>query len=107
MIMTPQGPRIIDWTGTKRGSGPLDLACCHFLWTELEHESLGEPELRRALNAAVRAEYARLTGISPEALRAAVEAHLPIVRAFFLLGAVARPATQKRLLQRLAADLQA
>jgi hypothetical protein len=34
-----------------------------------------------------------------------MEAHLPIVRVFFLLGAAARPATRERLLHRLEADL--
>ncbi len=107
VIMTAEGPRLIDWTGTKRGGAPLDLACCHFLRTELVVESLGDPERQRALDAAVQAEYARLAGLSPAALRAAVEAHLPIVRVFFLLGGVARPATRERLLQRLEADLRA
>jgi Ser/Thr protein kinase RdoA (MazF antagonist) len=106
VIMTPGGPKIIDWLGVKRGGAALDLACCHFLWTELEHESLGGPELRRALNAAVQSEYARLTGIEPDALRAAVQAHLPIVRVFFLLGGLARPATRERLLNLCEADLR-
>jgi hypothetical protein len=107
VIMTAEGPRLIDWTGTKRGGGPLDLACCHFLRTELVVESLGAPERQRALDAAVRSEYARLAGVSPAALTAAVEAHLPIVRVFFLLAGFARPATRARLLRRLEADLRA
>jgi hypothetical protein len=107
VIMTPEGPRLIDWTGTKRGGAPLDLACCHFLRTELVVESLGPPERQRALDEAVQSEYARLAGISPATLRAAMEAHLPIVRAFFLLSGLARPATRERLLQRLDADLGA
>jgi aminoglycoside phosphotransferase (APT) family kinase protein len=107
VVMTPEGPRIIDWTGAKRGGPALDLACCHFLWTELEHESLGDPGLRRALDGATQAEYARQAGLSAAALRTAVAAHLPIVRTFFLLGAAARPATRERLLRRLEADLAA
>ncbi|HEY2358947.1 MAG TPA: phosphotransferase [Phenylobacterium sp.] len=105
VIVTPQGPRLIDWTGTKRGGAALDLACCHFLRNELVHESLGEPERQRALDAAVQSEYARLAGISPAELGAAMEAHLPVVRAFFLLSGLARPATRERLLQRLETDL--
>ena len=104
VIMTPQGPRLIDWTGTKRGGAPLDLAFCHFIHTELVVESLGDPPQRRALDGAVQSEYARLAGLTPTALRAAVQAHLPIVRVLFLLSGVARPATRERLLQRLEAD---
>ncbi|HEX3364501.1 aminoglycoside phosphotransferase family protein [Phenylobacterium sp.] len=106
VIMTAGGPRLIDWTGVKRGGAPLDLACCHFLRTELVVESLGSPARQRALDVAVQSEYARLAGISAPALRSAVEAHLPIVRLFFLLGAVARPASWAQLLQRLDADVE-
>jgi aminoglycoside phosphotransferase (APT) family kinase protein len=106
VIMTVEGPRLIDWTGTRRGGAPLDLACCHFTRTELVVESLGPPERQRALDEAVQSEYARLAGLSPAALQAAMKAHLPIVRAFFLLVGLARPATQERLLQRLEADLR-
>ena len=106
VIMTAQGPRLVDWTGTKRGGAPLDLACCHFLSTEIVPEILGDPEGQRALDAAVQSEYARLAGIPPATLRAAMEAHLPIVRVFFLLGGIARPATRERLLLRLEADLR-
>ena len=105
VIMTAEGPKLIDWTGAKRGGAPLDLACCHFLRTELVPEALGGPERQGALDAVVQSEYARLAGLPPEALRASMEAHLPIVRVFFLLGAAARPATRERLLQRLEADL--
>lgn len=104
VIMTPQGPKLIDWTGTKGGGASLDLACSHFLSTELVVESFGDPARQRAVNAALQAEYARLAGLDPEALRAAMEARLPIVRVFFLLGGLPRPATRERLLQRLQAD---
>ena len=107
VIMTAEGPRLIDWTATKRGGAPLDLACCHFLRTELVVESLGAPERQRALDAAVQSEYARLAGVSPAALTAAMEAHLPIVRVFFLLAGFAHPATRQRLIQRLEAELRA
>ena len=106
VIMTPQGPRLIDWTGARRGGAPLDLACCHFLLTDLVPDVLGPPDRQRALDAAVRSEYARLAGISPAALTAAMEAHMPIIRVFFLTIDIARPATRERLLQRLEADLR-
>lgn len=107
VIMTAEGPRLIDWTGTRRGGAPLDLACCHFILTELVPEILGDPERQQAVDAALQSEYARRVGMSPAALRAAMEAHLPIVRVFFLLTGIARPATRERLLQRLEADLRA
>ncbi len=106
VIMTPEGPRLIDWTGARRGGAPLDLACCRFLFTEIVHESLGEPEAQRALDRAVESAYARLAGVPPEALRAAMEAHLPIIRVFFVATGIARPATRERLLHRLEEDLR-
>jgi len=45
--------------------------------------------------------------MSPAALQAAMEAHLPIVCAFFLLGSAAGSALRERLLRRLEADLRA
>jgi hypothetical protein len=105
VIMTAGGPKLVDWTGAKRGGAPLDLAVCHFLRTELVVESLGSPERQQALGAAMNAAYARLAGVSPDALSVAVKDHLPIVRVFFLLGGIARPATRERLLRRLATDL--
>lgn len=106
VIVTPEGPRLVDWTGTKRGGAPLDLACCHFLRTEIVHEGLGDPERQRALDVIVQAEYARLSGQSPATLAAAMRAHLPIVRVLFLCGGIARPATRERLLARLEADFR-
>ena len=105
VIMTAQGPRLVDWTGARRGGAPLDLACCHFLRNDLVVESLGPPERQRALDDAVQSEYARLAGLCPVALRTAMEAHLPIVRAFFLTTGIAKPETQVRLLKRLETDL--
>jgi Ser/Thr protein kinase RdoA (MazF antagonist) len=107
VIITAEGPRLVDWTGTKRGGVALDLACCHFILTKLVPEGFGDPERQRALDSAVQSEYARVAGVSLAALTAAVEAHMPIVRAFFLLGATPRPATRERLLLRLEADLRA
>lgn len=105
VIMTSDGPRLLDWTGAKRGGAPLDLACCRFLRTELVVESLGPPERQRAFDAAMLSAYARLSGADAAVLESAVQAHLPIVRLFFLLGGGARPATRVRLLQRLEADV--
>ena len=104
VIMTAEGPRLIDWTGAKRGGAPLDLAVCHFLRTELVVESLGSPERQRLLGDAMQGAYARLAGIPHEGLLAGIEAYLPIVRVFFLLGGIARPTTRERLLRRLETD---
>jgi Ser/Thr protein kinase RdoA (MazF antagonist) len=106
VIVTADGPKLIDWTGARRGGAPYDLACCHLLLTELVPEGLGDPEQQRAVNAAVQSEYAHLAGLSPLALTEAMEAHLPIVRLFFLLGSQAHPATRERLLQRLEEDVR-
>ena len=104
VILTAEGPRLIDWTGAKRGGAPLDLATCQFHRTELVVEKHGSPEQRLALGDAMQTEYARLAGVAPETLQAEIDAHLPVARVFFLLSGVAKPATRERLLQRLAAD---
>ena len=52
----------------------------------------------------MQSEYARLAGLSPAALTAAIESYLPIVRVLFLLGG-AFPAHRERLLQRVEAAL--
>lgn len=104
VIMTAEGPKLIDWTGAKRGGASLDLACCHFLLTELTPEGFGDAARQSALNMALQSAYMQLTGASRAALTAAIDLHLPIARVFFLLGAAARPATRERLLERLEAD---
>ncbi len=107
VIMTREGPRLIDWTGARRGGAPYDLACCHLLLTELVPDGLGDREQQRAVNAAVQSEYARLARLSPTAVAAAMEAHLPVVRLFVLLASPLSAATRERLLRRLEADLRA
>ena len=54
----------------------------------------------------MQSEYARLAGMSPMALTAAMEAYLPIVRAFFLLVWKGSPALRERLIQRVEAAVR-
>ena len=55
----------------------------------------------------MQTEYARLAGMSPAALTAAMEPYLSIVRVFILLGAVgSRPGLRERLIQRVEATLR-
>ena len=104
MIMTADGPRIIDWTGAVRAPAALDLASCHILLSELAPEVVDNPQRPRAVNVAAQSEYARLAGMSEAALTAAIEPYLPIVRVFFLGGVV--PAQRERLIQRVEAALR-
>jgi tRNA A-37 threonylcarbamoyl transferase component Bud32 len=106
VIMTAAGPRLIDWTWTRRAGPGLDLGHCHVVLCELIPENHDDPERPRALNAAVQSEYARLAGMSPVALTAVMESYLPIVRAFFLLVWAGSPALRERLTQRIEAALQ-
>jgi Ser/Thr protein kinase RdoA (MazF antagonist) len=106
VIMTAEGPRLIDWTFTRRAGPALDLGHCHVGLCELMPEDHDDPERPRALDAAVQCEYARLAGITPVALTAAMESYLPIVRAFFLLVWAGSPALRERLIQRLEAALR-
>jgi Ser/Thr protein kinase RdoA (MazF antagonist) len=105
VIMTADGPRLIDWTGAVRAPPALDLAVSHILLSELVPEIVDDPERPRAYLAAMQSEYARLAGISPAALTAAMEPYLPIVRVFALLSRV-WPAQRERLIQRIEASLR-
>jgi Ser/Thr protein kinase RdoA (MazF antagonist) len=105
VIITAEGPRLIDWSGTVRAPAALDLASAHVSLSEIAPEVVDNPERPRAVNAAVQSEYARLAGISPGALAAAVEPYLPIARVFLLFG-VAVPSLRERLIQRVEAALR-
>jgi Ser/Thr protein kinase RdoA (MazF antagonist) len=85
VIMTADGPRLIDWL--VRAPAALDLGVSHnILLSELIPELVDDPERPRATNAAMQSEYARLARMSPEALTAAMQPYLPIVRVFALLA---------------------
>ena len=86
VIMTAEGPRLVDWSGAVRAPAAFDLAVGHILLTELAPEVADDPERPRAVNAAAQSEYARLAGMSPAALTAAMEPYLPIVRVLIVLG---------------------
>jgi Ser/Thr protein kinase RdoA (MazF antagonist) len=106
VIMTADGPKLVDWFGMVRAPAALDLAVCHILLSEIAPETADDPERPRALNAAVQSEYARLAGMSPAALAAAIQPYLPVVYTFVLLGDV-WPARRERLIQRAEAALRA
>jgi Ser/Thr protein kinase RdoA (MazF antagonist) len=106
VIMTADGPRIIDWACALRASGVFDIARVHVSLSELVPDD-ADPELPRAINATVQSEYARLSGLSPTALTEAMQPYLPILRAFVLLQRrPATPAQRKQLIQRIEATLR-
>ncbi len=104
VIMTAQGPRLIDWLGAARAPAAYEIAQCHVLIAELDPEYADEPQ-RAPVNAALQAEYARLAGMTPAALTAAMQPYLPIVRVFLLLGG-AMPDMRETLMQRVEAALR-
>lgn len=104
VIMTAQGPRLIDWLGAARAPAAYEMAQCHVLIAELDPEHTDDPE-RATVNSSLQAEYARLAGIAPAALKAAMQPYLPLVRVFLLLGG-AKPDMRERLLQRVEAALR-
>ncbi len=107
VIMTADGPRSIDWAGALRASGVFDIARVHISLSELVPDD-ANPEPPRAIDATVRSEYARLSGLSSAALTEAMQPYLPILRAFVLLQRrPATPAQRQRLIQRVEATLQA
>jgi hypothetical protein len=102
--MTAQGPRLIDWLGTARAPAAYEMAQCHVLLTELGPQPADDPE-RATVNSVLQAEYARLAGIEPAALMAAMQPYLPIARVFLLLSG-AMPDMLAGLLQRVEAALR-
>jgi aminoglycoside phosphotransferase (APT) family kinase protein len=102
VIMTAAGPRLVDWSGTVRAPAAYDLGISHILLTELAPAVADDPERPRAVNAAVQSEYARLAGLSPAALAAAMAPYLPIILALIVLAGPV-PALRERLLRRLEA----
>ena len=107
VIMTANGPKIIDWVASFRASGALDLGRCHLLLSELVYAPEGtDPARPRALNAAVQSEYARLAGMSEAALTAAMEPYLPILYAVVIADRATKPARRQQLIQRVEATLR-
>ncbi len=104
VIMTADGPRIIDWDGAVRAPAALDLGYCHISLSEHAPEIADNPARPRAVNVALQSEYARLAGMSPAALTAAMEPYLPIARVHLLAGVA--PAQRARLIQRVEAYLR-
>ena len=105
VVMTPEGPRIIDWVGAVRAPPAFDLATCHVLLAEIAPETVPDPERPRAVGDALHAWYARLAGITPAALTTAMTPYLPVVRVRVLIGPAGRGALREGLLRRVEADL--
>ena len=105
VIMTVEGPRLVDWTWAMRGPAALDLAFSHIIHTEIAPQVTDDPERPHAVNAVVQSEYARLAGMSPAALTAAMEPYLPIVCVIHLLWG-AEGALRERMIQRIEAVLR-
>ena len=106
VIMTAEGPKLVDWTFAMREPAALDLGFLHVILSELGPDIADNPERPRATNAAAQSEYARLAGMSLAELTAAMEPYLPIVRTFVVLGNVV-PALREQLIQRIEAGLRA
>lgn len=105
VIMTPEGARLIDWTGATRGPAALDLAISQVVLSEIAPEIVADPERPRAVNAALQSEYARLSGLSLTDLAASVEPYLSVARIFALLAGAA-PSQRQQLIQRVEASLR-
>ena len=105
VIMTVEGPRLVDWTFAMRAPAAVDLAFLQVILAELAPEIADNPERPRATNAAAQSEYVRLAGMSLAELTAAMEPYLPIVRTFAVLGDVV-PHLRERLIRRIEAGLR-
>jgi len=106
VIMTAQGPGLIDWFGAVRAPAAYDLGLCEILLTEIVADRVADPERPRAVFAALKSDYARLAGLSPEALTAAAAPFLPMGCGLVLLAGVS-PSEQARLIRRIEFALEA
>lgn len=86
VILTAQGPRLVDWFGALRAPAALDLAICHVLLFEHTAEHVPDPARPRAYHAALQSEYAERAGMTHPALTAAIAPYIPIASLFGLLG---------------------
>lgn len=86
VIMTPDGPRLVDWGGAVRAPAAYDLALCQVLLAELIPELADDPGRPRAVNAALQSSYAQSAGLPLPALTKAMEPFLPVVRLHALLS---------------------
>jgi tRNA A-37 threonylcarbamoyl transferase component Bud32 len=106
VIMTTEGPRIIDWAIPVRAPAAVDLARCHVTHFDLVYEPEDtDPKGAHAINAAVQAEYARLAGRSLDSLTAAIEPWLPVMRAFVLADRAIPAGRRESLLRSVEAAL--
>ncbi|PDT74684.1 phosphotransferase [Bradyrhizobium sp. C9] len=107
VIMTADGPRLIDWTFSIRAPAAFDHGHFHINLTELALDVTDNPQRPLAVYAAAQSEYARLSGVPEAALRQAMEMWLPIaiVRYFLLMGG---PTNERwrRMMQRAEAALR-
>ena len=88
VIMTTDGPRLIDWTFAIRAPAAFDHGHLHINLTELALDVADNPQRPLAVHAAAQSEYARLSGMPVAALKQAMETWLPIaiVRYFLIMG---------------------
>ena len=105
VIMTADGPKLVDWGGAVRGPAALDLANCHVMLAEHAAEVADNPQRPLAANAAAQSEYARLAGMSEAALMAAMKPYLSIARLRLVLGGTVPDPLRERMIQRIEADL--
>ncbi len=106
VVMTAEGPRLIDWSAAVCAPAPFDLWRCDINLKALAYAPEGvDRGPAGVLDAAVHAEYARLAGLPPAAL--AIGPYLTILRAAALAeGALSALIPQAQLIQRLEADLR-
>jgi Ser/Thr protein kinase RdoA (MazF antagonist) len=102
VIMTAEGPRIIDWAFPVCAPAAADLARFHTTLFDLIYapEDL-DPARPHALHAAVQSEYAQLAGLSVAELTATIEPFLPILRAFSLADGLSPPGRRKWLIEQV------
>ncbi|WP_164156288.1 aminoglycoside phosphotransferase family protein [Sandarakinorhabdus rubra] len=104
VIVSAQGPRLIDWLGTVAAVPAFDLAMSQLIMTELVPHMAGDLKRTQDLNTALQHEYTARAGVTPAAWNDALAVHLPVARAFALLTG-SFPVLRPQLLANVVASL--
>lgn len=102
VIMTADGPRLIDWLGTVRAAPAFDLAVSQVMLAEFVPLLVADPQRLQAIGAAFQTAYA---GRNAAGWEEHVAAHLPLARLFALLTGSWSP-VRPQVLARIAEDLR-
>lgn len=96
IIMTADGPRLVDWISALNADPMLDVARCHLALTMIGPDA-GDHESSRQADAAFMSEYARLAGTTADALADAMAPYLCVMAATRMMESSSGDDEKRRL----------